>query len=164
MAAGARKLTLEETLPQSGDQGLLVGRAWLPGERGGPTVVLVRGGRLFDVSAAAPTISALLEVDDLPAALRTAHGRDLGPLEEWLQSTSDHGPDPARRHLLAPNDLQVVKAAGVTFVGGVGETDVDPSDYFQRHGYTVAEVQADEPSTVADAAKPKKKISEKDGE
>ena len=116
MAAGARKLTLEETLPQSGDQGLLVGRAWLPGERGGPTVVLVRGGRLFDVSAAAPTISALLEVDDLPAALRTAHGRDLGPLEEWLQSTSDHGPDPARRHLLAPNDLQVVKAAGVTFV------------------------------------------------
>lgn len=32
------------------------------------------------------------------------------------------------------------------------------------HGYTVAEVQADEPSTVADAAKPKKKTSEKDGE
>lgn len=125
MAADARKLTVEETLPQGGDQGLLVGRAWLPGERGGPTVVLVRGGRLFDVSAAAPTMSALLEVDDLPAALRTAHGRDLGPLEEWLQSTSDHGPDPARRHLLAPNDLQVVKAAGVTFVESMVERVIE---------------------------------------
>lgn len=64
----------------------------------------------------------------------------------------------------APNNEYNGVTAGVTFVGGVGETDADPSDYFQRHGYTVAEVQADEPSKVADAAKPKKKTSEKDGE
>ena len=62
----------------------------------------------------------------------------------------------------APNNEYNGVTAGVTFVGGVGETDVDPSDYFQRHGYTVAEVQADEPSTVADAAKPKKKTSAKE--
>lgn len=42
----------------------------------------------------------------------------------------------------APNNEYNGVTAGVTFVGGVGETDVDPSDYFQRHGYTVAEVQA----------------------
>lgn len=66
----------------------------------------------------------------------------------------------------APNNEYNGVTAGVTFVGGVGETDVEPSDYFQRHGYTVADVQADEPSAVADAdaAKPKKKTSEKDGE
>ncbi len=75
----------------------------------------------------------------------------------------------------APNNEYNGVTAGVTFVGGVGETDADPSDYFQRHGYTVAEVQADEPSTVAevqadepstvaDAATPKKKTSAKDGE
>ena len=63
----------------------------------------------------------------------------------------------------APNNEYNGVTAGVTFVG---ETDVEPSDYFQRHGYTVADVQADEPSTVADAdaAKPKKKTSAKDGE
>lgn len=65
----------------------------------------------------------------------------------------------------APNKEYAGVTAGVTFVGGVGETDVEPSDYFPRHGYTVAEVQADEPSTVADAdTKPKKKTSAKDGE
>lgn len=64
----------------------------------------------------------------------------------------------------APNNEYNGVTAGVTFVGGVGETDADPSDYFQRHGYTVDEVQADEPSTVADAATPKKKTSAKDGE
>ena len=53
----------------------------------------------------------------------------------------------------APNNEYNGVTAGVTFVGGVGET-----------GYTVAEVQADEPSKVADAAKPKKKTSAKDGE
>lgn len=37
----------------------------------------------------------------------------------------------------APNNEYNGVTAGVTFVGGVGETDVDPSDYFQRHGYTV---------------------------
>lgn len=67
--------------------------------------------------------------------------------------------------ILSPNTEYNGITAGVTFVGGVGETDVEPSDYFQRHGYTVAEVQADEPSTVADAdVKPKKKTSAKDGE
>ena len=53
----------------------------------------------------------------------------------------------------APNSEYNGVTAGVTFVGGIGETDMDPSDYFQRHGYTVAEV-----------AKPKKKTSAKDGE
>ena len=66
----------------------------------------------------------------------------------------------------APNNEYNGVTAGVTFVGGVGETDVEPPDYFQRHGYTVADVQADEPSAVADAdaEKPKKKTSAKDGE
>ena len=78
-------------------------------------------------------------------------------------------------HIEAPNNEYNGVTAGVTFVGGVGETDMEPSDYFQRHGYTVAEVQADEPSTVAEVqadepstvaevAKPKKKTSAKDGE
>ena len=39
--------------------------------------------------------------------------------------------------ILSPNTEYNGITAGVTFVGGVGETDSDPSDYFQRHGYQV---------------------------
>lgn len=63
----------------------------------------------------------------------------------------------------APNNEYNGVTAGVTFVGGVGETDVGPSDYFQRHGYTVAELPPIDARTEAVAAKPKK-TSEKDGE
>jgi fumarylacetoacetate (FAA) hydrolase family protein len=121
---GTRTIALQETLP-AGRDGLLVGRAWLPGERGGPTVVLVREDRLVDVSAVAPTMSALLEVPGLPSTLRAAAGQDLGALDGWLRSTCEHGPDPAQRHLLAPNDLQVVKAAGVTFVQSMVERVIE---------------------------------------
>jgi fumarylacetoacetate (FAA) hydrolase family protein len=102
---------------------LLVGRAWLPGV--GPVPVLVREGRLVDVGALAPTLSALLEHEALAGALRAASGPDLGTLEEWLASTCAHGPDPAQRHLLAPNDLQVVKAAGVTFAESMVERVIE---------------------------------------
>jgi fumarylacetoacetate (FAA) hydrolase family protein len=125
MAGSARKLSVQETLPQDADAGLLVGRAWLPGERGGPTVVLVRGGRLVDIGSVAPTMAALLEIDGLPDALRAARGPDLGPLQDWLESTCSHGPDRSQRHLLAPNDLQVVKAAGVTFAASMVERVIE---------------------------------------
>jgi fumarylacetoacetate (FAA) hydrolase family protein len=76
---------------------VLVGRAQL---KAGPTPVLVRSGRLYDVSQAATVADLLSRWPDAPA------GRDLGPVE-----TFDFEAQP----LLAPVDLQCVKAAGVTF-------------------------------------------------
>lgn len=118
-------VTAAETLPEDAGRALLVGRAWVPGPDGGPVVVLVREGRLVDIGALAPTLSQLLEMGDLPGALRAAHGPDLGSLDAWLESTCIHGPDPAQRHLLAPNDLQVVKAAGVTFAASMVERVIE---------------------------------------
>jgi fumarylacetoacetate (FAA) hydrolase family protein len=85
-------------LPADSDQAVLAGRLDL-GE--GPTPVLVRGGMVEDVSAAAPTIADLLELGD-PASVS---GRPLFPASEL----ADRGP------LLAPIDLQAIKACGVTF-------------------------------------------------
>ena len=116
------------TLPVDAERALLVGRAWLPGgngEEGGPTLVTVREGQLVDIGALAPTVSALLEREDAAAAARDAEGVPLGTLADWLASTAAHGPDPARRHLLAPNDLQVVKAAGVTFAASMVERVIE---------------------------------------
>jgi fumarylacetoacetate (FAA) hydrolase family protein len=86
----------------------LLGRIALPE---GPTPVLVRRGRVLDVSAAAPTTAELLVRDDL----LTLDGRDLGPLEAFgfAQAWSAGAQGAAR--LLSPLDLQCVKASGVTF-------------------------------------------------
>jgi fumarylacetoacetate (FAA) hydrolase family protein len=121
----ARHLTAQETLPRDAAQALLVGRAWLPGEGGGPALVTVRDGALVDISALAPTMSALLERADAAQAVR-AHARaPLGPLADWLASTLAQGPSPAHRHLLAPCDLQAVKAAGVTFAASMVERVIE---------------------------------------
>ncbi len=122
-AAASSPVTAAETLPADAARALLVGRAWLPGV--GPVPVLVREGRLLDLSALAPTMSSLLEREGLALALRSASGTDLGPLEGWLASTVANGPDEAHRHLLAPNDLQVVKAAGVTFADSMVERVIE---------------------------------------
>ena len=118
-------LTLEETLPQDAADALLVGRAWLPGDGGGPTLVTVRNRELQDISSLAPTMAALLDRRDAAHVVREASGASFGPLEDWLASTVAHGPDITRRHLLAPNDLQVVKAAGVTFASSMIERVIE---------------------------------------
>src|SRR5688572_10501347 len=85
-------------LPDDWTDATLVGRLQA---KAGPTPVIVRGGRLFDVSEAVPTVSDLLNAWPQPAS-----GRDLGAVEDF---------DFAGAPLLAPIDLQCVKAAGVTF-------------------------------------------------
>jgi fumarylacetoacetate (FAA) hydrolase family protein len=121
----ARAITLTETLPQDADRALLVGRAWVPGKNGGPTLVTLRDGRLVDISTLAPTLSALFDRSEPATDVRKASGRDLGPLADWLADTCVHGPDPRQRHLLAPCDLQVVKAAGVTFASSMVERVIE---------------------------------------
>lgn len=112
------------TLPADGCAGTLIGRAWIPGLVAGPSPVAIRADGVFDLSALAPTVSDLLEADD-PAALVRAHaGRRIGSLDELLANTTD-APDPARPHLLAPCDLQVIKAAGVTFAASMVERVIE---------------------------------------
>ncbi|PZX32374.1 conserved hypothetical protein [Cupriavidus phytorum] len=120
-----RRISVEETLPRDAERALLVGRAWLPGAHGGPVTVVVRGAELFDITATAPTIAGLLALPDCAERVRQATGASLGPLQDWLDATCAHGPDPEHRHLLAPNDLQVVKAAGVTFAASLVERVIE---------------------------------------
>jgi len=91
-------------LPDDWTRATLLGRLDL-GE--GPTPVMVAGGELFDMSRVAPTVSELVAARRLdPAA-----GRPLGGLEALgIGSDAD-----ARARILAPVDLQCVKASGVTF-------------------------------------------------
>lgn len=104
--------------------GSWVGRVWLPDQ--GPAVVLVKAGAVHDISGHVATVSALLEVADPVAYLRALPlARPLAGLQALLDNS-----DPARRDLrqpwlLAPIDLQAVKAAGVTFAASLLERVVE---------------------------------------
>jgi len=101
----------ERDLPEDLQQATLVGRVWRGGPVPGPAVVAVRRGEVIDISAVAPTIADLLERPDRVAVAREAQGPSLGSVQALLQRSGE----PGQPRLLAPCDLQPVKAAGVTF-------------------------------------------------
>jgi fumarylacetoacetate (FAA) hydrolase family protein len=106
--------SLSSALPADHEHAVLVGRVWRP-DRDGASVIVVRGVEAVDVSGAAPTMRDLCEAP-MPAALAVdARGEPLGLVAEILANTPRDRRDPARPWLLAPLDLQAVKAAGVTF-------------------------------------------------
>lgn len=107
-------LTPKDVLPEDAVAGTLVGRVWLP-QVDGPAVVAVRADGVFDVTARFPTVSALCEEADPAGALRGTKGERIGDLETILANTPPDRRDATKPHLLAPVDLQVLKAAGVTF-------------------------------------------------
>jgi fumarylacetoacetate (FAA) hydrolase family protein len=106
-------LTPETTLPADGTAGTLVGRVERPGL--GPSVVAIRDGGVFDVTATFPTTADLFDRPDPAAALAGATGEHVGELADLLANTPPDRRDPARPFFLSPIDLQAVKAAGVTF-------------------------------------------------
>ncbi|SDD51428.1 fumarylacetoacetate hydrolase family protein [Auraticoccus monumenti] len=112
---------LSDLLPTDVGRATLVGRVLDPAVAG-PCVVTVRGEELVDVSASFPTISDLLEQPDPVAALRQAEPGRGWPLTDVLAASLAEGAgDPASPTLLAPVDLSVLKAAGVTFASSLME-------------------------------------------
>jgi fumarylacetoacetate (FAA) hydrolase family protein len=102
--------------------GSWAGRVWRQGI--GPAVVTLRGGRVIDVTGRdAPTMRDLLELDDPAGFLAAAPGEDIGPLEALAAASREA--DPAATRLLAPCDLQAVKACGVTFAGSMIERVIE---------------------------------------
>ena len=101
--------------------GLYLGRVWRPDVEG-PSLVTLRRDRVIDItSRTAPTMSALLELPDLVARIRGMDGEDLGPLSGLLAAR----PGLDQTHLLAPNDLQAIKACGVTFARSMVERVIE---------------------------------------
>jgi fumarylacetoacetate (FAA) hydrolase family protein len=115
--------TAAATLPTDAADAALVGRVWRPDT--GPSVVAVRRDGLYDVTAAFPTVRDLAETADPAAGLRAVPGERLADLDAVLAATPVELRDPALPHLLAPVDLQVVKAAGVTFVTSMLERVIE---------------------------------------
>ncbi len=115
------QLTIENSLPHDWQRATLIGRVALAE---GPAVVLIREGRVVDCTAQFATVSELLDSPDPLAALRAVAGTDLGSVEALLSNSGEQR-DPGRPALLAPIDLQVIKAAGVTFAASMIERVIE---------------------------------------
>jgi fumarylacetoacetate (FAA) hydrolase family protein len=115
----------ESCLPHDRSRALLVGRAWLPAVDA-PAPVVVRGDDLCDLSPLAPTVSQLLELPDAGARIRAAGALPrLGPLAPILANSAAEARAAASPWLLAPCDLQAIKASGVTFVASTLERVIE---------------------------------------
>ncbi len=110
MADGAASLP---PLPQDAGAAALAARIWRPDI--GPCVAAIRDGDVVDISATFATMRDLCESKDPAAALRAAAGETVGRFEDILSNAHPDTRDASRPWLIAPIDLQAVKAAGVTF-------------------------------------------------
>ena len=120
----ALQLTIDNTLPDDWQRATLVGRVWLPGELAGPAVVVLRAGEVIDCTAHFATLSLLLDSESPLQAVRALQGPSLGTIEQLLANSGEVR-DAARPRLLAPADLQVIKAAGVTFAASMIERVIE---------------------------------------
>ncbi len=113
----ADALTASQVLPDDAERATLIGRVWSHAASG-PCPVTLRGDRVFDLSRLAPTVSALLDRADVVEQLARAEGcPDIGSLDDFLTGRAGR--------LLAPLDLQSVKAAGVTFADSMLERVIE---------------------------------------
>ncbi|MBT2786074.1 MULTISPECIES: fumarylacetoacetate hydrolase family protein [unclassified Halomonas] len=116
-------LSVTDAVPNDLDKALLVGRVWLDGPQAGPTLVTVHDGQVIDITEFGPTMADLLERDDLLEVVTRAEGQSLGSLETLL-ANSQASPAQAP-YLLAPCDVQAVKACGVTFAVSLMERVIE---------------------------------------
>jgi fumarylacetoacetate (FAA) hydrolase family protein len=124
---GRLEMTLpndDSALPSDGYAGALAGRVWRP-DVAGPAVVSVRVEGVFDISAEFATMRDLCETANPAQALRGAAGERLGSFDEILANSPPHRRDPTKPWLLAPVDLQALKAAGVTFATSMLERVIE---------------------------------------
>jgi len=104
------------------EDGLFVGRVWRRGI--GPSVVVVRGGEVVDITTRdAPTMRDLLEQPDIAAFVAGIAGEGIGSLEALAQASVEGTGGITR--LIAPVDLQAIKACGVTFARSMIERVIE---------------------------------------
>jgi fumarylacetoacetate (FAA) hydrolase family protein len=113
----------DTALPRDADDALLVARVWQGGL--GPVLVRVTREGVFDLSALAPTMAQLLERDAPAAAVRGHAAPRIAATQDVLANSAHDARNPALPWLLAPCDLQAIKAAGVTFVASMLERVIE---------------------------------------
>ncbi|KAA0891194.1 fumarylacetoacetate hydrolase family protein [Pusillimonas sp. ANT_WB101] len=138
-----KNFSVSELLPVDANRATLVGRVWCDGPIPGPSIIAVREGEVVDITAHAPTMADLLDRSDAIAVARSAAGVSLGSVSSLLTN-----PDGTGLSLLAPCDVQAIKACGVTFAVSMLERVIEE----QAHGNAAhaAEIRAEIQKLIGD--------------
>jgi fumarylacetoacetate (FAA) hydrolase family protein len=112
-------MTAQDIFPDDGLSGCLVGRIWVDA----PVLCTVRRDGVYDLSELAGTMSDLIDLPNPAAQVRAHDGKRICSLETTVDAT--FGSPGGRYALLAPNDLQAIKAAGVTFADSMLERVIE---------------------------------------
>lgn len=127
------KFSAEQVLPVDVQQSTLIGRAWTPAagrnDAGGPSPIAVTDGKAWNLAGVVPTTSELLNMQD-PAkvardAITSGWAKSLGAIADLIANSHADRRDAAKSYLLAPCDLQAVRACGVTFVASMLERVIE---------------------------------------
>jgi fumarylacetoacetate (FAA) hydrolase family protein len=116
-------LTPEHSLPEDLHQALLVVKVWIPGK--GAVLGKMTPDTVIDLSTVALTSSELLEREDLVSCVRSATEPVLCNTREVIANSHHKYKNPNLPYLMAPNDLQAIKASGVTFVQSMLERVIE---------------------------------------
>ena len=119
------KLRPEDCLPEDAERAMLVGRAWVPGDHPGPSPVIIRGADVLDISDTFPTMSELFNTESIENKMDDLNGTKIGVIGSLLENSAWHSRDKKHPYLLAPVDLQAVKACGVTFAQSMLERVIE---------------------------------------
>lgn len=102
-------------VPEDVNDALLVGRVWRKtASFEGPCVVVVRDGEAFDITATAPTTADLFDMPDVVQIARQCAGESIGDVQDIVEAQFSGAGSRALK-MLAPCDVQAIKACGVTF-------------------------------------------------
>ena len=115
-------VTASGILPVDDGQAVLIGRVW-DTETQGPRPVRIVGEQVYDLFELACTVSELFELEDAAQVVRDSTAKPRWRLSELVHASLERRPE--LPHLLAPVDLQVIKACGVTFVDSMVERVIE---------------------------------------
>lgn len=112
------------------DDGTFLGRAWFPEgweyDIAGPCIIAIKEGKVYNVTNESPTCSALLEKTNYREIINNVlAGEPVMSLSSLAKNSHFDNHDPKKPHLLAPIDIQCIKAAGVTFVSSMLERVIE---------------------------------------
>ncbi|TVU70182.1 fumarylacetoacetate hydrolase family protein [Cobetia crustatorum] len=109
-------------LPQDHERALLVGRVWRS-EKRGPGIVVVRDREVIDISATVNVMADLLDHENASSLAACAQGETLCDIDTLFSNSLSSPATPP--YLLAPCDLQAIKACGVTFAVSLMERVIE---------------------------------------
>jgi fumarylacetoacetate (FAA) hydrolase family protein len=122
-------LSAAQILPADAERATLIGRAWVPERMGGPSPVVIAGGRVYDLARVVPTVSELLNSRDpvkmARESVKSGWAGAIGEVADLISNSHADRRDPKKAYLLAPCDLQALRACGVTFIASMLERVIE---------------------------------------